>query len=51
LFKPGQKILDFGCGGSYMLKNIKEKNTKLFGIEVNKETKILQKLMKLRFFK
>ena len=51
LFKPGQKILDFGCGSSYMLKNIKEKNTKLFGIEVNKETKILQKLMKLRFFK
>ena len=39
LFKAGQKILDFGCGGGYMLKNIKEKNTLLHGVEVNKEAK------------
>ncbi len=50
LFKAGQKILDFGCGGGYMLKNIKEKNTKLFGVEVNKEAKKIAKTNGVKVF-
>jgi len=50
LLKPGQKILDFGCGGGYLLKNIKETNTKLFGVEVNKEAKNIAKTNGVKVF-
>ena len=50
LLKPGQKILDFGCGGGYLLKNIKETNTKLFGVEVNKEAKKIAKTNGVKVF-
>ena len=50
LLKPGQKILDFGCGGGYLLKNIKETNTKLIGVEVNKEAKNIAKTNGVKVF-
>ena len=50
LLKPGQKILDFGCGGGYLLKNINETNTKLFGVEVNKEAKKIAKTNGVKVF-
>ena len=50
LLKPGQKILDFGCGGGYLLKNINETNIKLFGVEVNKEAKKIAKTNGVKVF-
>ena len=50
MLKPGQKILDFGCGGGYLLKNINETNTKLFGVEVNKEAKKIAKTNGVKVF-
>ena len=50
LFKSGQKILDFGCGGGYLLKNIKEANTELYGVEVNNEAKIISEAKGIKVF-
>ena len=50
LFKSGQKILDFGCGGGYLLKNIKEANTELYGVEVNNEAKIISETKGIKVF-
>ena len=50
LLKAGQKILDFGCGGGYILKNIKEKNIKLFGVEVNREARRIAKNNRVKVF-
>ena len=33
LIKPNQKVLDFGCGGGYMLSTFE--NTEKFGVELN----------------
>jgi ubiquinone/menaquinone biosynthesis C-methylase UbiE len=35
LVKPGEKILDIGCGNGYMLQKVKGKFQELYGIDIS----------------
>jgi SAM-dependent methyltransferase len=45
------KILDFGCGGGYLLKNIKFNNVSLYGVEINKTARDVAKKNGVKVYK
>ena len=45
-----RKILDIGCGFGWLLKNLKEKYWKKYGIEINEEAKNIAKKNKIKVF-
>ena len=46
IIKPNQKVLDFGCGGGYMLSTFE--NIDKYGVEVNKAArKVAEKKIKV----